>query len=483
MMGYGFATRSNTASNPGTGPIFVDDLDCGANATSINECKYTTNQNCGHAEDVAVRCIECPALIIQGGSLILSATRSGIATLTCHVGWYMNGSNGVFECKDGMWSNSNTTCRPDPPVNITDVRLVGGPSPNVGRVEIAIGGIYGTVCDNMFDFPTADVICKSNNSSLHAAAIFNGAKFGEGSGPIHLDRLNCLSGDTNIKQCKYSKNGHCSHSRDVSVLCSECRKPEKPNLIYKDKGLFVDCQHDTGYVGYLPVSCRERKWNVTGTCFKYEKPLIVEDIRLSNGTYDEEGRVEIKVFDEWGTICDDSFGLEEATVICRMLGYGYATGFNTSVHPGKGPIFVNNLDCGENVFHINDCEYTTMHNCSHSEDVAVTCNAPVPEPNEKANASEVNKNNTATDSDKNPTYLISVLAVAFGGIVGMLVIIGAVVCAVRRFRRLRGDIGETKRAHTYPNPVYEGLKREHDQEVHDGDNEDVFENDQQYVKA
>lgn len=52
----------------------------------------------------------------------------------------------------------------DPPVNITDVRLVGGPSPNVGRVEIAIGGIYGTVCDNMFDFPTADVICKSNNS-------------------------------------------------------------------------------------------------------------------------------------------------------------------------------------------------------------------------------------------------------------------------------------------------------------------------------
>ncbi|KAH3713799.1 hypothetical protein DPMN_073600 [Dreissena polymorpha] len=145
---------------------------------------------------------------------------------------------------------------------------------------------------------------------------------------------------------------------------------------------------------------------MTGTCLKYEKPLTVEDIRLANGTYDEEGRVEIKVFDEWGTICDDSFGLEEATVICRMLGYGFATGFNTSVHPGKGPIFVDNLDCGENFSHINDCEYTTMHNCSHSEDVAVTCNAPVQEPDEKANASEVNKNNTATDSDQNPTNLI-----------------------------------------------------------------------------
>jgi hypothetical protein len=33
------------------------------------------------------------------------------------------------------------------------------------------------------------------------------------------------------------------------------------------------------------------------------------------------GRVEIRVFDMWGTICDDGFGDKEATVICRMLGH------------------------------------------------------------------------------------------------------------------------------------------------------------------
>ncbi|KAH3690034.1 hypothetical protein DPMN_191781 [Dreissena polymorpha] len=54
----------------------------------------------------------------------------------------------------------------------------------------------------------------------------------------------------------------------------------------------------------------------------FRKPLTVEDKRLVNGTHDADGRVEIKVLDTWGTICDDYFGLEEASVICRMLGYG-----------------------------------------------------------------------------------------------------------------------------------------------------------------
>ncbi|KAH3690036.1 hypothetical protein DPMN_191783 [Dreissena polymorpha] len=58
------------------------------------------------------------------------------------------------------------------------------------------------------------------------------------------------------------------------------------------------------------------------SAFSSKKSLTVEAIRLANGTHDQEGRVEIKVFDEWGKICDDSFDLEEASVICRMLGYG-----------------------------------------------------------------------------------------------------------------------------------------------------------------
>ena len=44
-------------------------------------------------------------------------------------------------------------------------------------------------------------------------------------------------------------------------------------------------------------------------------------LRLIDGDVSNEGRVEIYHSGTWGTICDDYWGLEEATVVCRQLGY------------------------------------------------------------------------------------------------------------------------------------------------------------------
>ncbi len=47
----------------------------------------------------------------------------------------------------------------------------------------------------------------------------------------------------------------------------------------------------------------------------------VGDIRLMDGQTVREGRVEICIEGLWGTICDDSWDVNDGEVVCRKLGF------------------------------------------------------------------------------------------------------------------------------------------------------------------
>jgi len=103
----------------------------------------------------------------------------------------------------------------------------------------------------------------------------------------------------------------------------------------------------------------------------------VKRIRLVNGNTSTEGRVEIYHEDVWGTICDDNWDINDANVVCRMLGLPGAV--KAVPKPGFGPgsnrIWMDEVKCTGTEKSIEDCPRNAwgVTDCSHAEDAGVIC--------------------------------------------------------------------------------------------------------------
>jgi deleted-in-malignant-brain-tumors protein 1 len=121
------------------------------------------------------------------------------------------------------------------------------------------------------------------------------------------------------------------------------------------------CQYALGLRCYGPSTCEEGA------------------VRLINGTYSTEGRVEVCSDNQWVSVCSNGFDKSDAVVVCNQLGLGTGepTVYINSSYYGDGDeaIGFSNFGCEGYEMSVSDCpkdSYRTFA-CSRSNVVGIKC--------------------------------------------------------------------------------------------------------------
>ncbi|CAI8002255.1 Deleted in malignant brain tumors 1 protein, partial [Geodia barretti] len=127
------------------------------------------------------------------------------------------------------------------------------------------------------------------------------------------------------------------------------------------------------------LSPREKEDNVT--------PPPETHLRIVGGNNESEGRVEILFNGTWGTICDDSWDIRDAEVVCRNLGFDSATEALSNGYFGPGgfsqPIWLDDVQCFGTEYNLTSCltsRFGDTSHCSHYDDAGVRCHLAISGP-------------------------------------------------------------------------------------------------------
>ncbi|XP_061876059.1 scavenger receptor cysteine-rich type 1 protein M130-like [Colius striatus] len=205
------------------------------------------------------------------------------------------------------------------------VRLANGPGRCAGRVEIYSQGSWGSVCDYGWDLPDAAVVCRQLGCG-EAVEAPGSAAFGEGSGHIWLDGVNCSGAEAALWDCPAGPWGRhdCGHKEDAGAVCSEFTA--------------LRLESSDGCSGRLQV--------------------------FYNGT--------------WGSVCSNSMTPKTVSLACEELGCGKEGTLDTQWPRGRvsGPAWLDRVECEERhgSFWLCPSDPWNPRSCDELRDVThITC--------------------------------------------------------------------------------------------------------------
>eukprot|EP00794_Sanderia_malayensis_P005465 gene5465-6148_t len=184
--GTAFEALHWAQTGSGMGRIWMDEVECTGNEKDLRKCKHAGwhKSDCGHMEDAGVRCHH-------------------------------------------------------PFSQEPEVRLVGGPSKMIGRVEVKVKNKWYGVCGIGFTNRAAEIVCRELGLG-YAKRGFSSASYGFAH-RIAMSDIKCSGDENSLKDCHHAGyfRGGCRYYEMASVECSKTAPDLVMDFKYLEKSFLI----------------------------------------------------------------------------------------------------------------------------------------------------------------------------------------------------------------------------------------------------